>query len=170
MELKTASANVLNQLSAVIRQMSDEEFTRQVPGLHNSTLGQHIRHTLEFYTCLIDGYKSGFVNYDKRNHDHRIESDKDLALAVIDDILKFLDKDHPDKKFTLEVCYNEEEEINFAVESSFMRELVYNVEHAIHHMALIKVGVREICPQIELDNSFGVAVSTLRYQKTRTQS
>jgi hypothetical protein len=44
---------------------------------------------------------------------------------------------------------------------------VYNVEHAIHHMALIKVGLKEVCPAVKIPADFGVAVSTVKYLNTQ---
>ena len=49
--------------------------------------------------------------------------------------------------------------------SNLDRELVYNIEHAIHHMALIKIGIKEVAPQLQLPEGFGVANSTIRHKK-----
>jgi hypothetical protein len=51
------------------------------------------------------------------------------------------------------------------VPTNFLRELVYNIEHAVHHMALIRIGVREVAPHITLPPDFGVAASTIRHQQ-----
>ena len=45
------------------------------------------------------------------------------------------------------------------------RELHYNVEQCIHHLALIKVALKIIRPDIELSESFGVAPSTIQHRK-----
>ena len=45
---------------------------------------------------------------------------------------------------------------------------MYNLEHAIHHHALIKVGLK-IMTKIELPESFGVAPSTIQYRKVCAQ-
>jgi hypothetical protein len=44
------------------------------------------------------------------------------------------------------------------------RELLYNLEHAIHHMALIQVAVRQAFPALTLPAHFGVAYSTVQHQ------
>jgi hypothetical protein len=41
-------------------------------------------------------------------------------------------------------------------------------EHTIHHMALIRVGLREL-GDIRVDDSYGVAPSTLKYRKQCVQ-
>jgi len=50
------------------------------------------------------------------------------------------------------------------IDTTSTRELVYNIEHAVHHMAIMKIGVREIASYIKLDPDFGIAASTIRYK------
>ncbi len=53
-------------------------------------------------------------------------------------------------------------------ESSYQRELLYNLEHSIHHQALIKVALLEIQHDL-VDENFGVAQSTIEYRKKCVQ-
>ena len=66
---------------------------------------------------------------------------------------------------TLELSYSHTSNDPIRVASNFERELVYNIEHAIHHMALIKIGIKEVAPQLQLPEGFGVANSTIRHKK-----
>ena len=50
------------------------------------------------------------------------------------------------------------------VKSSFERELLYCLDHAIHHQALIKIGLKELELSHLVSPDFGVAYSTLRYR------
>jgi hypothetical protein len=52
-----------------------------------------------------------------------------------------------------------------SIETTATRELVYNIEHAVHHMAIMKIGVREIASYICLAPDFGIAASTIRYKE-----
>jgi hypothetical protein len=52
------------------------------------------------------------------------------------------------------------------VETTALRELVYNIEHAVHHMAIMKIGVREIASYIGLSSDFGIAASTIRHKES----
>jgi hypothetical protein len=47
------------------------------------------------------------------------------------------------------------------IESTLARELLYNLEHAIHHMALIRVGLNLRFKYVLYQDNFGVAYSTL---------
>jgi hypothetical protein len=47
------------------------------------------------------------------------------------------------------------------------RELAYNIEHTIHHMAIIKQSIIEHFTYIDLPEYFGVASSTVRYASAK---
>ena len=165
MELTTAAENVLLQLSDVLRDIKEEDFIKPVNSLNGATIGQHIRHTLEFFTCLTGTLDSGVVCYDRRDHDTDIESKLDVAKNVIDDIREKINKVDVDQKLVLEIGYDYESDAMSRIETNYLRELAYNIEHAIHHMAIIKIGINEICPYIIIPSGFGVASSTIRHLK-----
>lgn len=163
MQLIQATNAILSQVEFVIDQIKEEDYTKPVDVFNNSTIGQHFRHTLEFFQCLMSGYERGVVSYDKRNHDQQIENDKTLALELINKTKDFVNSCNMQKMLSMEVNYELSGEGDVLVESNMAREIVYNIEHAIHHMAIIKIGLKVICPYVELPYGFGVAVSTLRY-------
>jgi uncharacterized damage-inducible protein DinB len=170
MKLTTACCNILEQLTGFVEQITPEHFSKPVPTLGNSTIGQHLRHTLEFFICLESGFEKGVVNYDKRQHDKTIEIDKFSALAALASIKKFIENQQAEGPLKLEVSYDLKKE-NFAVvQTNFTRELVYNIEHAVHHMAIIKIGIREVAPYVILPPDFGIAASTIRYQEKTAQA
>jgi hypothetical protein len=165
MQLSAAASAILNQLSVLVTQLTDRDFILPSKTLSNSTIGQHLRHTLEFFICLEEGYAKGIVNYDKRNHDKLIETDRFIALGTIQKISDFISANSTDQPLKLEVGYEPESEESIVIETNYFRELTYNIEHAVHHMAIIKIGVREVASTILLPPDFGVAVSTLKYQQ-----
>lgn len=164
-QLFDAGTTLLSQLAEAISLVSEEDFRKPSTVLGQATIGQHLRHTLEFFVCLEQGYACGIVNYDNRQHDKTIESNRDVALNVITRVLDFI-RNHPaDKQMLLEVGYLHNSDDCVPVETNFMRELAYNIEHTVHHMAIIKIGIREVAPYVPVPHSFGVAVSTLRYRE-----
>ncbi|MDH4058108.1 MAG: DinB family protein [Cyclobacteriaceae bacterium] len=164
MNIKSACCNILSQLKDLIVQISDQDYIKPVNALNSSTIGQHLRHTLEFFTSLESGVESGVINYDRRAHDKLIENDRVLALSAITRILEFVDQHTENPPLILEAGYDLNKEAFARVETNYQRELVYNIEHAIHHMAIIKIGIREVAPYINLPRDFGIAASTIRYQ------
>jgi hypothetical protein len=66
----------------------------------------------------------------------------------------------------LEVGYDLHNDDFVTIDTNSTRELVYNIEHAVHHMAIMKIGIREIASYVKLPSDFGVAASTVRYKET----
>ncbi|MCU0398577.1 MAG: DinB family protein [Cyclobacteriaceae bacterium] len=169
MELKNACCEILNQLSDVTDQIHENDYKAPVGTLGGSSIGQHLRHTLEFFFCLEKGFEKGLVNYDNREHDKLIETDKFIARAAIERITKFISSLDGNKSLKLEVCYTMNEDSSVIVETNYYRELIYNIEHAVHHMAIIKIGLRDVAPYIQLSPGFGIAASTIRYQSMTSE-
>jgi uncharacterized damage-inducible protein DinB len=163
MTLSQAATNILNQLAGLVEQIQESDFRKPTETLNGSTIGQHIRHTIEFFLCFEGGYKEGVINYDKRRHDREMEKNKALAVAAIARIILFVTNLDSDDALVLEVGYDLEKDVYISVNTNTTRELVYNIEHAVHHMAIIKIGVREVAPYVKLPPDFGIAASTVRY-------
>jgi len=166
MQLQDAVNNVFVQLSSTLQQLSDEEYTRPCASLFKNTIGQHVRHIIELFQCLENGYDSGTVSYEKRKRDVVIENNKGIAenfLREIHDNLK-----RPNKDLLLEACYDDVSNEHLSLSTNYYREIAYNLEHTIHHMALIRTGVNEVSTIILPDN-FGVATSTIKYRKQCAQ-
>lgn len=166
----SACNHILGQLTEMTNQLTDSDFVKPVESLGNSSIGQHLRHTLEFFICLRNGVEYGVINYDKRAHDKLIETDRNIALGAIATIQEFIQSSPENKLLKLEVGYDLKGDTFTEVDTNVLRELVYNVEHAVHHMAIMKIGIREAAPYIKLPFDFGIAASTIRYQENATVS
>ncbi len=165
MQLIRTAHQILTQLEDVLQQVSKQEFVQTSPALSEATIGQHTRHTLEFFVCLETGLPTGTVNYDQRAHDRSIEEDKEVALGLITRLKTFIQQYPDNQPLRLEVGYERHSDECVSVETNYYRELAYNIEHAVHHMALVKIGLRDVAPRVTLPAGFGIAVSTLRHQE-----
>lgn len=155
--------NTLNELSDLLSQLSKDDYTCPCHGLSNATIGEHTRHIIEMFQCLENQYEGGIVNYDNRKRDYQIQTDTAFAQETIVAIINQLDK--PNKVVQLQQIVDGEE---LLIESNYNRELLYNLEHCIHHQALIKVAVLQN-DTITIDPNFGVARSTIEYRKQCVQ-
>jgi hypothetical protein len=169
-DLSKACILILRQLAELVHQLREEDFVKPSEALSNSTIGQHLRHTLEFFICFEHGYKKGLINYDKRLHDKLIENDRFIAAATIEGIAAFIREMNINRPLLLEVGYDLNKEDFVTIETNALRELVYNIEHAVHHMAIMKIGVRDIASYVKLPHDFGIAASTIRYKESAVQS
>lgn len=158
--------HVFVQLSESLRLLTDAEYRQPSTTLFNATIGQHIRHIIELFICLEQGYADGIVNYEKRKRDYRIETEREFAISLLKDVYNKLDK--PNKQMILEAEDYTDTMETVAIPSNYYREIAYNLEHTIHHMALVRVGVNEVS-SIKLPDEFGVAYSTIKYRQQCVQ-
>jgi hypothetical protein len=166
MQLKLAINHSFAQLKETLDQLSETEYTQPSKILFNASIGQHVRHIIELYICLYNGYETGMVNYEKRKRDTRIETDKAFAAALMEMICNNIDKEN--KSLLLDSSYDEQSADSIVVETNYYRELIYNLEHTVHHMALIRVGINEVS-SIAIPEGFGVATSTIKYRRSCAQ-
>jgi hypothetical protein len=153
----------LNELIDLLHQLSNAEYSNPCEHLSNATIGEHTRHIIELFQCLEKQYESGIVNYDKRERNVLIQTDTDFAINQIQIIQNNLSKKN--KKIKLQQVIDGEK---MDIESNYNRELLYNLEHCIHHQALIKVAIL-LSDTIKIDENFGVARSTIEYRKQCVQ-
>jgi hypothetical protein len=170
MNIPQACTHILDQLAKMVQDIRETDFTKPSEALSRSTIGQHLRHTLEFFICFENGFNEGVINYDKRAHDKLIETDKFIALAAIEKISGFIRALNVNRSIRLEVGYDVNKEEFVTVETNATRELVYNIEHAVHHMAIMKIGIREVAPYEKLPPDVGVAASTIRFIEAEVSS
>lgn len=166
MQLQKAIQNVFVQLTASLELLTDSQYVYQSQVLSNATIGQHVRHIIEMFICLEDGYAGGVVNYEHRKRDLLIETNRAVAAALLKKIYEGLDKEN--KSLVLQGSYNEDSNELIEFGTNYFREIAYNLEHTIHHMALIKVGIKEVS-DIEIPDGFGVASSTIKFRKECAQ-
>jgi hypothetical protein len=153
----------LDELMDLLIQLSDEEYSNPCKALSNASIGEHTRHILEMFQCLEKSYTVGILNYDNRERDKRIQTDTVFAAECILQVKKGLNADN--KTIYLEQIIDG---IAIRIQSNYYRELLYNLEHCIHHQALIKVAVLQ-CENVLINENFGVARSTIEYRKQCAQ-
>lgn len=152
-----------NEIISLLSNLESHQYTVCHQELSNATIGEHTRHIIEMYQSLLKNYENGNVNYDKRDRNLSIQSNIEYAINCINEILSEIDK--PNKELTLEQGL---EKVNYSISTNYQRELLYNLEHSIHHQALIKVAVLKNS-NIKLCENFGVAKSTIEYRNQCVQ-
>lgn len=160
-----ASKNILLQLQDALGLLSDEEYQLSLSIFSDASVSQHVRHILEFYICLID-CKTNVLNFDNRKRDRRIEVSLEFTHHCIVELLFKLDCLEEDREIVLEASLNNFEH---KVKTTIKRELLYVVEHAVHHMAIVKMGIMLNFPHLKLADNFGVAESTIAYRNQCAQ-
>ena len=163
--LVAVSKENLLQIRDLLENITADDYTAKPRILSGATIGQHIRHILEFYLLLVSGSFLGTINYDKRERDIKVETDPQFARQTIDRLLKGLNTLDVNLPVKLDADYTRDGHTQNHIQSSIGRELAYCIEHSIHHQALIKAGLIALGLEHITDDLFGVAYSTIRYRK-----
>ena len=159
----------LQQIKILLQDLTDENFKKRCDTLFSSTVGQHVRHILEFYICLLNGIESGVINYDKRKRQKELETETELSISKISKIITKLENISEDRTLEVKANFGTSSNQDFTLNSSVYRELGYCLEHSVHHQALIKTALQEHqCLEL-ITKSFGVAASTIRNRNTCAQ-
>ncbi|NCO62411.1 MAG: DinB family protein [Flavobacteriales bacterium] len=167
--MQTYCQENLNEIKHVLLKLTNEQYTFPSSTLFGATIGQHVRHILEFYQSVFNGLESKLINYDNRERNLLIETNTQIAIQLIDDICDKLKQNTKDANFILEGNFCAEEGKQLQINTSFLRELGYCLEHSIHHQALIKVGLLEVNCINFIDDTFGLAPATIRHRKQCVQ-
>jgi uncharacterized damage-inducible protein DinB len=161
--LQKANIEILEQLKFVLNQLNKNDFKKPLALLNNISIGQHCRHIVEFYQCLMQGLEGEVVDYDARMRDLRIETDLIYCLEMLNNNIDKLKSQLTDQSVLLKISFDKNE--TFSVSSTFLRELIYIIEHTIHHLAIINIGVRNTFEAIVIPPNFGVAYSTILHNE-----
>jgi hypothetical protein len=153
--------HVFGQIGHLLQDLPTADYSAPCPSLSNATIGQHVRHIIELFICLENGYSEGIVNYENRRRDRRIETDKEFAGELF--VRLHSDMDQSDKGLLLQTLCGKSSDVEY-IATNYYRELLFNLEHTVHHMALIRIGVADLHGPF-LPEDFGVASSTMRYRK-----
>ena len=165
--LTSSVGDVLEQGILFLDRLSDEVYARPIEGVFTGSLGAHYRHVLDHFLCLIEGVRTGEVNYDQRRRNPQLENSvvqARLATEALMDQFRDLSQRvlQRDCLVTYRVGYGESGEE--AVPSNVGREVMFCVGHAIHHYAILKL----LCVEagVSLPHEFGIAPSTLKHLET----
>lgn len=166
MNLINGSLAVLNDAKFFLEKINTSEYTQSIPLMFDSTIGTHTRHFIEFYQCLLSQAETHTINYALRKRDLMIENHPEVALKAIEEIISNLDTLTLDTSVILQTSKCGQT----TIQSTIARELHYNIEHCIHHLALIKVGLKIVTPNMQLPEHFGFAPSTILHRQLQSQS
>lgn len=147
----------LSHLNELLQCISDEAYIKPIKALNGGNIGAHTRHIIEFIQCLLEQYHLGQINYDLRKRNLEIETLKAVAILQTEKLIEHLETEDKPLQHIF-TNYNNQKEI---CSTTYFREIVYNIEHCIHHEALIKVALTELNLRHLTAPNFGVAPSTI---------
>ncbi|MBL0126432.1 MAG: DinB family protein [Flavobacteriales bacterium] len=150
-----------DELHVLVERLGQMDYAAPVPILSDSSIGQHVRHILEFYICLMEA-TDGTLDYDARKRDKSLENERVIALGKLAQLRSWTGDLTSDEALVLIADHSYDGSSCERMGTSLFRELAYAFDHAIHHMALLRIAIAQQHPGITLDPNFGVAPSTIR--------
>jgi hypothetical protein len=165
--LKQNTINILQQVANLVKQIDDNHYSEQLDLLSKNTIAKHVRHILELYVQLIAGLPQNEINYEKRERNLLLEHNRNYTINFINDLkTSILSLETNLETVQLRTLIQNDE---LLVKTSLERELVYNLEHTIHHMAIMQIACNHCFKYIVLEKNFGVAYATVQYNNTCAQ-
>ncbi|MEZ4805331.1 MAG: hypothetical protein R2852_07570 [Bacteroidia bacterium] len=163
MQINSLIKHGLKDIESIIQTIDNDIYSKPSKALNFVSIGEHVRHIIEFFMVLQNQYTLNYVNYDERKRNLRMEKDKVFALEMLNECLSKIETSDKTLSFKMTI-----KDTTIEIKSTYYRELIYAHEHNIHHQALIKIALNEF----EIQNiplGFGIAESTQRHQQTQKQ-
>lgn len=160
---KCGLSAIIDYLEVMNQYMQPSFYAVPLPVLNGASIGQHVRHIHDFYKALALGFRDNKIDYNLRERNAVIEISLEMALTELHDLNQFFSE--LDKTTALFIVSSEGfDELTCEIPSVLQRELMYAYDHAIHHLAFIRIGFESV-HDVYLPTSFGVARSTLSHHK-----
>lgn len=166
MQTNLALADIVGQITRVVGQLDPASYKMPLSAFNGSSLGQHFRHILEFFQCLERGVDLGVVDYASRERNLLYEENPGLALEAFGRFsVRFQDID-TGRSIVVRSELGLEPRPEHG--STVGREMVFVYDHAIHHLAIIKIGLQLYFPEVEAKSDLGVSPSTLKARQAKS--
>ncbi|MFN7116147.1 MAG: hypothetical protein ACK4TA_05070 [Saprospiraceae bacterium] len=151
-------------MTHLLNQLNNEMYAQPLDIFKGSSIGQHFRHILDFYLCLIKGIQEGMVDYARRDRNPLVESDVNFTKSVFEEVAQTIEAFSEEQPLQVLGDFSDKEVTRPYLLSSIGRELMYAYDHAVHHLAMIKIGIAVAAPDLVIDQNIGVAPSTIKHR------
>jgi len=163
-----AAAAILQQCSRFIQAMPEALYARDSRTIKGGTIGKHVRHSVDHFAAALGCLDSSCpIDYDHRSREVPMETSPAVAVRAIDALrlrLESLDERAVRNPVQIRVMLTGDG-TEATLDSSLGRELHFAFHHAVHHHAMLKAIASEF--NVETPADFGLAPSTINYERTR---
>lgn len=156
----------LDQMTVIAR-----EFVHSAPAAAKYAelgVGRHIRHVTDHVQSLVDGAQIGTIDFNFRTRDSDTERNPHHALSLIEQQQRRLDqlatRDF-EQAITVISEMSFDQSLSRGFQSTLAREVLYLINHTIHHAAYVKVMLQQ--HQVFLPAEIGLAPCTMSYERQK---
>jgi hypothetical protein len=136
----------------------------------NASVGEHLRHSVEHFTILLNALPHGPVDYDARKRNADLERCPLALISTVRSIvaqLSSLDTTFFTRPLFVHMLFAPNTE-KIDVPSTLSRELGFVASHATHHLAIVKLLLQSFGTSLPSEYGVGNATLTHRSQQARS--
>lgn len=140
----------LNNAITLLKAIDTTTYQDTSVGPYYSSIGSHIRHTLDFFDCIISGLDSNNIDLTARKRDETLSTDKELAIDYVyklqETLMSYIGAN---TDYLIHVTDNMGQgkvTVNYTLESI----LSHANSHAVHHYAIIGYILDHIGAEIKI--------------------
>lgn len=162
-QLLKGCREALEQVAMIIRATTSDNHLTDENLYTTLRLGSHTRHIVDHFVALLQGIDNGVIDYNRRNRDSVIESQVNQGLLAIEQLVSQIEQvaDGPIEVISEIDCY---QTVSQRFSSTVHRELLYLINHTIHHTAYMKLLVKPY--HLTLPEGIGIAPGTASFLRT----
>lgn len=160
--LHEATKNALSQVSEILNAVQGLPHHTATSFYCGTNAGKHVRHILDHFLAFIAALDEGVLDYNRRNRESDVERDWNAAQEQLDTIITRIAampvEATPIKIISeVDTCATENEQFD----SNLPRELLYLINHTMHHTAYIRLLAQH--EGIHFAEHIGIAPATASY-------
>ncbi len=134
--ISSINSNLSNAI-ALLQAIDEHVYIDTSVGPYYSSIGSHIRHTLDFFDCIINGLDSNQIDLTARRRDEVLSTNKDAAIHFIyqlqETLLSYIDVSTDYLIHVMDDMGQGKVTVDYTLESI----LAHANSHAVHHYAII---------------------------------
>lgn len=160
--LPEATGDSLKQVLLIIDQVLgfETQFNRSV--YVDCRIGPHVRHITDHFQALQHGLPLSYIDYNQRHRESSIETQPEEAITLIQQLIAWLGTVvDMDAKLTVHSEISCEQFVSVECRSNLGRELLYLINHTIHHCAYMKKALE--VDNLSLPSFIGLAPCTATF-------
>lgn len=151
-------------MTELLDTLDNQLYAQPLDIFKGSSIGQHFRHILDFYLCLIKGIREGKVDYTNRDRNPMAETDVYFTKRAFCEIAELITQFSEGQSLQVLGDFSHQDVERPELLSSIGRELMYAYDHAVHHLAIIKIGIATMAPDLKVEPNLGIAPSTIKHR------
>lgn len=157
--------NITAQITRLLDDLPAEIYSAPIEIFEGASIGQHCRHIYEFYACLARSSMTGALDYSDRQRDPALEKDKNQIREAFQQVLPQLAKLDEGRSIRVKGDLSVDPQASRPEMISTMgREMTFVHDHAVHHLAIIRIGLRALAPDFQPEAQLGLAPATIKHQ------